>query len=116
MATCHTPPPNRKMMVDRVGKNLVDQHGKKRYYTKAEIHDAASSAGYPIDVHCWAMCVFMDQPSFDSIHAAAGEACNFAEMKATMLDALSPGGFQLPDLNLSWIEWPDVDVSGLFNW
>lgn len=103
------------MMVDRVGQQLVAKHGKQKYYTQPQISSAASAAGYPIDVHCWAYCVFMDEPSFDAFHRSIGEICDFTAMKTTMLQGLAGGGFGLPDLDLSWIEWPDLDLGGMLD-
>ena len=104
------------MLVDRVGKELVTNHGKQKYYTQQQIHSAASSAGYPIDVHCWAYCIFMDSPTFDDYHATIGESCDFVGMKATMLEGVTSGGFEWPDIDLSWIEWPDIDLGSMFDW
>jgi hypothetical protein len=104
------------MLVDRVGKELIARHGKQRTYTQPQIQSAAQQVGYPIDVHCWAYCIFMDHGAFDEFHRSIGEACDYTSMKATMLDSLSGGGFQLPDLGLSWIEWPDIDLSLIFDW
>lgn len=104
------------MLVDRVGKELVSRHGKQRTYSQPQIQSAAQHVGYPLDVHCWAYCVFMDAGSFNDFHRSIGEACDYTAMKATMLDGLSGGGFQLPDLDLSWIEWPDINLSSIFDW
>ena len=38
-------------------------------------------------------------------------------MKAEVLRDLATGGsFSLLDLDLSWLEWPDIDVSSVFGW
>ena len=50
-------------------------------------------------------------------HDALGEACDYAAMRAEVLADLAPGGaFSPPDVGLSWLDWPDVDLSGLFDW
>ena len=117
MSTCHTPPPDRKQLIKRVGQKLVQRHGKRPTYTQPQIQSAAGSCGYPIDWHCWAYCIFMSQDSFDSYHTTLGEACDYMDMKGTMLASLGESGSLLPDLNLSWIEWPDmgIDLSGVFD-
>ena len=38
-------------------------------------------------------------------------------MKTELLsDLASGGGFSVPDIDLSWLEWPDIDLSSLFDW
>lgn len=89
------------MMIDRVGSQLHTRHGKKKSYTQAEITAAAREAGYSIDVHCWAYCVFMDESSFRAYHESIGEVCNYDATRATMLESLGPSlGFSLPHISM----------------
>jgi hypothetical protein len=38
-------------------------------------------------------------------------------MKTELLADMASGGtFDLLDIDLSWLEWPDIDVSELFDW
>jgi hypothetical protein len=37
-------------------------------------------------------------------------------MKAEVLADLAGGTFQRPDIGLSWLEWPDIDLSSIFDW
>jgi hypothetical protein len=132
MSLCHTPPPNRKMMIDRVGRELNTRHGKQKSYTQPQIQSAASAVGYPVDVHCWAMCVFMDQSDFLAYHAAIGEVCNYDLMRATMLESLGVplpfglpsinwpsfnfGGISMPEISRPEISWPEIDLGSFFDW
>lgn len=117
MPVCHVDPGDKKKLVDDVGRELVRAHGKQKYYKPAEVKAAATRAGYPIDWHCWAMCVFSDLPDFTAFHQAAGEVCDYAAMRSQVLADLSPAGSFLPfDLDVSWLEWPDIDLSSLFDW
>ncbi len=125
MSTCHTPPPNRKLMSDRVGQELTKRHGKQHHYSQPQIQSAASAVGYPIDVHCWAYCVFMDASSFGDYHVSIGEICDYDGMRTTMLESLGSGlGFSLPSIDWSGItsfelpsvSWPDIDLSSFFDW
>lgn len=115
MSTCHTPPPNRKMMIQRVGQQLAQRHGKQRTYTQPQIQDSALAAGYGMDIHCWAYCVFMDMPSFNLFHHSIGESCDFGEMRATMFDGLNFDGFSLSDINLPDFDWPDFSLGSIFD-
>ncbi len=92
-------------------------HGKQNYYKPADIRRAAERRGYPIDIHCWAYCIFSTPEDFGALHAAAGEICDYAAMKTEILtDLASNAPFSLFDVDLSWLEWPDIDLSGIFEW
>ena len=117
MPACHIKPEDKKAFIGAVGQRLVQTHGKRKYYQPDEIRRAADQCGYPIDIHCWAQCFFSAPEAFEALHRAAGEACDYAAMKAELLtDLATEGSFALPDLDLSWLEWPDIDLSSLFDW
>ena len=117
MAACHIEPSDKKKFIGAVGEALVRTHGKKKYYKPAEVRRAAEARGYSVDIHCWAYCVFTTPEDFNAIHEAASEVCDYAAMKASVLADLASGGtFSWLDLDLSWLEWPDIDLSSLFDW
>jgi hypothetical protein len=116
MPACELTPTDKKKYIGEVGQRLVKRHGKKKHYRPEEVRRASLDAGYPIDYVCWAYTVFTTPADFEALHAAAGEVCNYLEMKAEVLRELGQGAFELPDLDLSWLEWPDIDLSGLFDW
>lgn len=110
-------PADKKAFISDVGKELVRTNGKKKYYKPEEVRKAADKYGYPIDIHCWAYCFFSSPPDFESLHEAAGEACDYVDMKTELLADLASGGtFDILDIDLSWLEWPDIDVSSIFDW
>jgi hypothetical protein len=110
-------PADKKVFIGKVGEKLVATHGKRKYYAPRDIRRAADSCGYPVDIHCWAYCFYSAPEEFAALHEAAGEACDYVAMKTAMLADLADGGtFALPDINLSWLEWPDIDLSSLFDW
>ena len=114
---CHVAPRDKKAMISAVGQELVRRHGKKKYYKPAEVRSAANSCGYGNDVHCWAYSIYITPEDFIELHRLTGEACDYAVMKAQVLSDLATSGSFLPlDLDLSWLEWPDIDVSCLFDW
>jgi hypothetical protein len=95
----------------------VRVHGKQKYYKPAQIRRAAVLRGYPLDITCWAYSIFATPEDFRAIHDAAGEVCDYAAMKAEVLSDLAVGGtFSWLDVDLSWLEWPDIDLSSLFEW
>ncbi|CAA9372794.1 MAG: hypothetical protein AVDCRST_MAG64-75 [uncultured Phycisphaerae bacterium] len=117
VAPCHLPPKDKKQLVGAVGKDLVEKHGKQKYYKPPEVRRSAERCGYGVDVHCWAYVIFTTPQDFAAIHEAAGEACDYAAMKAEVLADLAGGAsFSLFDVDLSWLDWPDISLSSLFDW
>jgi hypothetical protein len=110
-------PADKKAFISDVGRELVRTHGKKKHYKPAEVRRAADHYGYPIDIHCWAYCFFSSPGDFAALHEAAGELCDYTAMKTELLGDIADGGvFSLPDIDLSWLEWPDIDLSSIFDW
>ena len=92
-------------------------YGKKKYYTQKEVQDSCRRRNYlDIDWHCWAFCIFTSPETFALIHAATGEVCDYVSMKTTALAELADGLFSLGDIDLSWLEWPDIDLGSIFDW
>ena len=117
MAMCHVEPQEKRAFVGAVGKELVRRHGKKKYYRTQEISDAALALCYPVDIHCWALAFFATPSDFAALHAATGEACDYAVMRASLLTDLADGGtWSWFDIDLSWLDWPDIDLSSAFDW
>jgi len=117
MPACHLEPNDKKAFIGAVGEELVRRHGKQKYYKPQQIRDAALARRYAPDIHCWAYCIFSTPEDFQAIHDAAGEVCNYAAMKAEVLADLSSGGaFAWVDIDLSWLDWPDIDLSSIFDW
>ncbi len=116
MSACELKPADKKAFIGAVGEELVNRHGKKRYYKPDDIGRAATARGFPIDIHCWAYCIFSSPDDFAALHSALGEVCDYTKMKAEVLADLAGGSFQWPDIDLSWLEWPDIDLSSIFDW
>ncbi len=106
----------KKKFLSDVGHDLVQQHGKQKYYTQQQVQNSCRRRGYDIDWICWAYCIYTSPETFEAIHRASGEVCDYIAMKAAALHDLAGGSFQLPDLDLSWLEWPDIDLSSIFDW
>jgi len=46
-----------------------------------------------------------------------GETWDYVAMKAEVLADLAGGlDFDWIDIDLSWLEWPDIDLSSIFDW
>jgi len=116
MPVCELKPADKKAYIGAVGEELVQRHGKQKYYKPDDIGRAATARGYPIDYVCWAQCIFSSPADFKALHDALGETCDYAKMKAEVLSDLAGGSFEWPDMDLSWLEWPDIDLSSIFDW
>lgn len=117
MPACHLKPRDKKSLISAVGRDLVRKRGKRNYYALSDIRDSVKSSGYPVDVACWAYCVYGSPTDFTTFHEAAGEVCSYFAMRAEILPDLASGmSFSWSDLDLSWLEWPDIDLSSMFDW
>ncbi len=114
-ASCANPPKDKKAYAESVGKILVKNYGKKKYYSVPEVQNAAKTAS-AVDWHCWAMCLYVSPGEFDAYHQSTGEVCDYTAMRSEMASALtdnsSPSWF---DAELSWLEWPDFNFSSVFD-
>ncbi|WP_394747726.1 DUF6559 family protein [Spongiimicrobium salis] len=106
--TCPPAPPNKKEYIADIGKTLVAEYGKKKYYKPAEVESVAqkskANTDPTSDYACWAMCVFSSLEDFTAHHHELGESCNYEAMKTEMLHGLS----QSP--TTSWMDIPDLDL------
>ncbi len=74
------------------------------------------TAAIPPDYYCWAECIYTSPEAFELAHKLAGEVCDYTIMKAEVLSDLASGGiYSWLDLDLSWLEWPDIDITSLFD-
>ncbi len=107
----------KKTYLNAVGQKLVERRGKKKYYSREEVDEAITNALVTIDWACLAYCVFLDEATFDAIHAGIDVVCDYHEMRRDALAALTEeSGFLEMDLDLSWLEWPDIDLGSVFDW
>lgn len=119
---CPSAPTNKKEYITDVGKILVAEHGRKKFYSPEEVKTASKKSkrtdASGIDWHCWAMCTYSSHEDFDAYHELTGETCDYIEMKTEMLSGIASSSssdwFTLPDLDFdaSWLEF-DVVFEGL---
>lgn len=114
--SCAPAPTNKKKYISDIGKVLVEENGKKKYYTPEEVKKAhKKSMWYDLfDFSCWAMSTFSSHSDFDRYHAETGEVCDYVEMKTEMLSGLSVSSAtdwtEIPDIDIdaSWLDFGDV--------
>ena len=116
IGTCHTPPKDKKAFAKRIGDDLVKHRGKKKFYSIAEVHSSLRRLNVAYDLDCWAFSLYSSRNDFDRHHRSLGEPCNYDAMRSDMIDALADGSSRsLFDIDLSWLEWPDIDLSSIFD-
>ena len=115
MPMCDVSPENKRAMGVAVGEDLVRHHGKKPYYTVKEVQEGVQRRGYAVDWSCWALCLYTSPADFNEYHHSLGEDCDYASMKGEMVSAMTEGASDSWfDADLSWLEWPDIDLSSIF--
>ena len=113
--SCPPPPANQKEYLTDIGKILVKDYGKKKYYKPEEVKKAHNKSKWydGVDFSCWGMSTFSSHSDFDHYHQQTGETCDYAEMKAKMHQGLSLSeSVNFTDMNThtdtSWLDLSDV--------
>lgn len=115
MPDCKLEPDDKRAFGRAVGNDLLKHHGKQKYYTPQQVKASCDRLGYPVDWHCWAMSLFTSPEAFAIYHEALGEVCDRVVMRSDMITALSEStSWSIADVDLSWLDWPDIDLSGIF--
>ena len=116
---CELAPEDKRELAKRVGEDLLAHYVKKPYYSVDEVKAANRRKDVSIDIGCWAHSLFNDRASFDAHHRAIGQTCDYDAMHADMMSAISTDATAGADgdslFDFSWIELPDIDLSGLFD-
>lgn len=113
---CQPAPPQKREYIADVGKILVHDFGKKKYYTPQEVKKAHEKSRWNggLDFSCWGMSTFSSHSDFDKYHEQTSEACDYAAMKAEMLEGISltdtvhVADFPDIDLDASWLDIGEI--------
>lgn len=108
-------PADRRRQIQRVGNDLVQHYGKRKFYSVKQVRESNERLLIPIDFCCWSHAAFNTHSDFDAFHQSIGESCDYLGMKSDMLASVSKSDdasswFNF-DFDLSWIEFPDLDWS-----
>lgn len=114
MTTCTLLPAEKKSYAIDVGKILVKKFGKKKSYSPSQIQQASQQTKYDIDWYGWAMSLYSSPSDFNSYHKSIGETCDYASMKAEMAYDITDGRSESWfNFSLSWLDWPDLELSAI---
>ena len=114
--SCPPSPKNKKEYVSELGKILIKEYGKKKYYKPEEVKKAHKKTKWydGLDFGCWGMSTYSSHSDFDRYHDQTGEVCNYAEMKTEMLQGLSMNDgsnwidISSFDIDTSWLDFGEV--------
>ena len=117
MPACTIKPADLQRQIRVVGRDLVQNYGKKKYYSPLEVRNANRRASIYKDYTCWSYAFFNDRPDFDAYHATLGEICDYASIKSEMISSIDVGGALVSafDVGMSWLDLPSVDWSSLLD-
>jgi hypothetical protein len=113
---CPHAPANKKEYLTDIGKILVNDFGKKKYYKPEEVKIAHRKSKWHngVDFSCWGMSTYTSHSDFDKYHEQSGESCSYVDMKTEMLQGLSiaEGSEILSirdfDVDASWLDFGEV--------
>ncbi len=114
--SCTPAPSNKKEYISDIGKILVKDYGKKKYYQPEEVKKAHYKSKWydGLDFSCWGMSTFSSHSDFDEYHKTTNEVCDYTEMKTEMLSGLSVSSdsnwYEISgvDIDASWLDFGDV--------
>lgn len=67
-----------------LAKRLRGRYGAEKHYTPAQVEDTVRQCGLSGAFVCYALAMYCDRLAFDMHHAARGEACDYAAMRAEL--------------------------------
>ncbi|CAM8634046.1 hypothetical protein MCEMIEM13_00191 [Comamonadaceae bacterium] len=112
MTACSISPSDRRKQMQAVGSDLLKNYGRKRYYSVGEVKSANRRQNIGLDFWCWSHASFNSHTDFDDYHRSIGESCDYIAMKGEMLSSVSTSAdTSWFDLDMSWLEFPDIDFS-----
>jgi hypothetical protein len=115
MPACRISPADRRTQTRLVGNDLLKNYGRKQYYSVQEVKQSNLRQKIDVDFACWSHAMFNSHTDFDNYHALIGEACDYVAMKSEMLSSVSTSSDAAAwfdfDFDLSWLEFPDIDLS-----
>ena len=119
-SACHPSPPDKRKYIGDLGRILVKDYGRKKYYKPEEVKKAHRKSQWDAyDFSCWGMSVFSNHHDFDKYHEVTGEVCDYTEMKSTMLEGISTSevastpSIPTTELDASWLDIGNL-LDGVF--
>jgi hypothetical protein len=107
---------DKRALGQAVGDELIKRHGKRRFYRVQEVVDVFDVLELSLDGLQWALAAYSSPAEFAAYSASIHSAADYAEMKSAMFEAMTGSdSSSWFDLDMSWLDWPDFDFSGFFD-
>jgi hypothetical protein len=91
--------------ITKLGPELRKRHGKQTHYTPSQVRQAAVDGAMRFDYLCFAYCMYCSPSDFALVHAAAGEACDYAAMHAAIGATFFHGATEFEGGGLADLVW-----------
>ena len=108
---CEPAPSDKRKYISDLGKLLIADYGKKKYYKPSEVRNAHKKSDWgALHFCCWGMSTYCSRPAFDKYHQQTGETCDYNAMKMEMLQGISLTDSvqltEIPNVNFdtSWLD------------
>lgn len=104
------PPEDKRDYIAEIGRLLLQQHGKRKFYAPVDVKQANDESSYAAYGYaCWGMCVFSSHEEFDRYHETADHQCSYYDMRRVMLEDIA-------GTDADWDVWDIADIDLDTSW
>jgi hypothetical protein len=97
-----------KAYLTTLGPKLRERHGERKFYTAEEVMAAILDLGLSADYACYGYMLYCSPAEFETLHAAAGEACDADVMRQSVADTFFHGNTDFNAVELADGLWGGV--------
>jgi len=97
-----------KAYLTTLGPKLRERHGDRKFYTAEEVMAVILELGLSADYACYGYMLYCSPAEFESLHAAAGEACDAEIMRQSVADTFFHGNADFNAVELADGLWGGV--------
>lgn len=116
MPTTTQRPLDKRAVGKAVGDELLKRHGKKRFYTVLEVADVVHTLTLGAEALSQSLALFSTPEDFNAYHATIGQPRDYGQLKEEMFEVMLEIAIESWfDIDMSWLDWPDFDFSGFFD-
>ena len=91
--------------ITKLGPALRQRYGPRKHYTPSQVRQTAADGAMQFDYLCFAYCLYCSPSDFALVHAAAGEACDYAAMHSAIGATFFHGATEFEGGGLADLVW-----------
>src|SRR5215211_1757865 len=91
--------------ITKLGPELRKRYGPRKHYTPSQVRQTAADGAMQFDYLCFAYCLYCSPSDFALVHAAAGEACDYAAMHSAIGATFFHGATEFEGGGLAELVW-----------